>query len=162
MFDETMASAPLRRQAAASTTMSEVDGVSLHQTGTLATSFTASVNTEQSPSSRPMFDPMSFRSMWGQEKFSSRPSAPASWQAVARVCHAWSSLSLPEPAMIDAISTRSGWAALMRVMRGVHQSSVLSLMSSQFHEECSAALSPRFIDTRALSTGVRMNLALAP
>src|SRR6266576_1252169 len=49
VFDETIASAPPRKHAPASTTMSAVAGVSLHQTGTLATSFTASVTTEQSP-----------------------------------------------------------------------------------------------------------------
>ena len=43
-----------------------------------ATSFTASVTTEQSPSSFPMLEPMSFRSMCGQEKLHSMPSAPAS------------------------------------------------------------------------------------
>ena len=49
VLDETIASAPPRKQAAASTTISAVAGVSLHHTGTLATSFTASVTTEQSP-----------------------------------------------------------------------------------------------------------------
>jgi len=85
-----------------------VAGVSLHHTGTFATAFTASVTTEQSPSSLPMLDPMSFRSMCGQEKLSSSPSAPASWHPSASVCQARSSLSLPEPAMIDAMSTRVG------------------------------------------------------
>src|SRR3954467_690899 len=49
VFDETIASAPPRKHAPASTTMSAVAGVSLHHTGTFATSFTASVTTEQSP-----------------------------------------------------------------------------------------------------------------
>src|SRR3954470_18036475 len=49
VLDETIASAPPRKQAPASTTMSAVAGVSLHQTGTFATSLTASVTTEQSP-----------------------------------------------------------------------------------------------------------------
>jgi hypothetical protein len=35
----------------------------------------------------------------------------------------------------------------MRRMRGTHQSSVLSEMSSQFHDECSAAPGRFFIDT---------------
>ena len=37
--------------------------------------------------------------------------------------------------MIEAMSTRSGNAFLMRPRRGTHQSSGLSEMSSQFHEE---------------------------
>src|SRR3990170_1498515 len=49
VFDDTIASAPPRKHAPASTTMSAVAGVSLHQTGTFATSLTASVTTEQSP-----------------------------------------------------------------------------------------------------------------
>jgi hypothetical protein len=77
--------------------------------------------------------------MCGHEKLSSSPSAPASWVAWASVCQARSSLSLPEPAMIEAMSTRDGNASLMRRMRGTHQSSALSEMSSQFHDECSAA-----------------------
>jgi len=43
------------------------------------------------------------------------------------------SLSLPDPAMIDAITTRVGNASFMRRMRGTHQSSPLSEISSQFH-----------------------------
>ncbi|PYQ23060.1 MAG: hypothetical protein DMF81_09920 [Acidobacteria bacterium] len=89
---------------------------------------------------------MSSRSMCGQDRFSSRPSAPCSWQAVARLRQWSSSLSLPEPAMIEAISTRSGNAFLMRPMRGTHQSSVLSEMSSQFQEDCSTPPRPLFID----------------
>src|SRR3954468_24940441 len=49
VFDDTIASAPPRKHAPASTTMSAVAGVSLHHTGTLATSFTASVTTEHRP-----------------------------------------------------------------------------------------------------------------
>src|SRR5688500_9749368 len=49
VLDDTIASAPPRKHAAASTTMSAVAGVSLHHTGTFATSFTASVTTEQRP-----------------------------------------------------------------------------------------------------------------
>src|SRR6266540_760448 len=98
VFDDTIASAPPRKQAPASTTMSAVAGVSLHHTGTVATSLTASVTVEQS------------------------------------------TLSFPEPAMIDAMRTRFGYASLMRRMRGSHQSIALSEMSSQFHDECSAAL----------------------
>ena len=142
-----MASAPPRKHAAASTSISAVAGVSLHQTGTVATSFTASVTTEQSPWSFPMLDPMSRRSMWGQEKLSSSPSTPASWQSRASRCQFCSSLSLPEPAMIEAMRTRSGNASLIRRMRGSHQSRVLSEMSSQFQEECSAAPGRFFMET---------------
>src|SRR4029079_8539058 len=64
--------------------------------------------------------------------------------------------------MIDAMRTRFGYASLIRRMRGSHQSIVLSEMSSQFHDECSAAFGSFFIDTRALSGAVRMNFAFAP
>src|SRR6185436_21155698 len=47
-------------------------------------------------------------------------------------------------------------------MRGTHQSSVLSEMSSQFHDECSTAL-PRFcIDSRGESTLARRNFVFGP
>ena len=49
--------------------------------------------------------------------------------------------------MIEAMRTRSGKASLMRRMRGTHQSSGLSEMSSQFHDECSAAPGRFFIET---------------
>src|SRR5687767_5330645 len=64
--------------------------------------------------------------------------------------------------MIDAISTRFGNASLIRRMRGTHQSSALSEMSSQFHDECSAAPGRFFIETWASSGDVRMNFAFAP
>ena len=139
VFDDEIASAPPRNAAPASTTMSVVDGVSLAQTGTRATSFTTCVTNEQSAWSLPMFEPMSGRSMCGHDRFSSSASAPASWQAVASVCQCSSSASLPEPAMIEATSMLVGNAFLMRSMRGTHQSSGLSEMSSQFHDECSVA-----------------------
>src|SRR3954471_14131964 len=162
VLDETMASAPTRKHAPASTTMSAVAGVSLHHTGTLATSFTASVTTEQRPWSLPMLEPISRRSMCGQEKLSSRPSAPSPCAVSASSCQCRSSLSFPEPAMIDAISTLPGKASLMRRMRGAHHSRVLSDISSQFHEECKAAPGLFFMDTFASSGLVRMNFALAP
>src|SRR5688572_17484790 len=81
---------------------------------------------------------------------------------MANVCQLRSSLSFPEPAMIDAISARVGNAGLIRRMRGAHQSSGLSEISSQFHDEWSAAPARFFIDTDASSGEVRMNLALAP
>src|SRR5215207_3751781 len=109
-----------------------------------------------------MLDPMSRRSIWGHEKLSSSPSAPASWQSRASRCQFCSSLSLPEPAMIEAMRTRSGKACLMRRIRGSHQSSVLSEMSSQFQDECSAEPGRFFIETQESSGDVRMNLALAP
>ena len=49
--------------------------------------------------------------------------------------------------MIDAISTLFGNASLMRRMRGAHHSSVLSEISSQFHDEWSAAPGRFFIET---------------
>ena len=64
--------------------------------------------------------------------------------------------------MIDATSTRFGKASLIRRMRGAHQSSGLSEISSQFHDECSAAPGRFFIETDASSGDVRWNFALAP
>ena len=49
--------------------------------------------------------------------------------------------------MMEAMSTRSGKASLMRRIRGSHQSSVLSEISSQFHDECSAAPGRFFMET---------------
>jgi hypothetical protein len=162
VFDETMASAPAASDARASATMSVVEGVSLHHTGTVATSLTTCVTIEISPSSWPMFDPMSLRSMCGHDRFSSKASTPASWQAVARVCQCCSSRSLPEPAMIDATRIRSGCASLMRRSRGSHQSIVLSEISSQFHEECSAVPERFCIDSRYESASARRNFVFGP
>src|SRR5438874_5491176 len=101
VFDDTTASAPPRKQASASSTMFDVAGVSFTHTGIFETSLTACVTTEQSTLSLPTFEPMSTRSMCGQEKFSSSASAPSSCMALASVCQLVSSLSLPEPAMIE-------------------------------------------------------------
>src|SRR5687768_13381167 len=148
VFDEQIASAPPRKVAVASVTMFEVAGVSFTHTGTVDTSFTACVTTEQSTLSLPTFEPMSMRSMCGQEKFSSRASAPSSMQALASVCQLCSSLSLPEPAMIDATSIRVGNCFLMRESFPIHQSRGLSEMSSQFHEAMSVVSGRRFIESR--------------
>ncbi len=78
VLEDEMASAPPRKLASASSAMFDVAGVSFTHTGMVATSFTAIVTTEQSTLSLPTFEPMSTRSMCGQEKFSSTPSAPAS------------------------------------------------------------------------------------
>ena len=102
VFDEEIASAPPRNAPRASTTMSVVDGVSLAQTGTRATSLTTLVTIDTSSRSLPMFDPMSCRSMCGHDRFSSSASHPSSWHAIASVCQCFSSVSFPEPAMIDA------------------------------------------------------------
>src|SRR5229473_4535340 len=50
----------------------------------------------------------------------------------------------------------------MRPRRGTHQSSVLSEMSSQFHDEWSAAPGRFFIDRRAESASARRNLVFGP
>src|SRR5437764_1757390 len=50
----------------------------------------------------------------------------------------------------------------MRRKRGSHQSSVLSEMSSQFHDECSAACGRFFIDRFAESASARRNLVFGP
>src|SRR6478672_814055 len=50
----------------------------------------------------------------------------------------------------------------MRASRGTHQSSVLSEMSSQFHDECRAAPGRFFIDRRGESASARMNVVFGP
>ncbi len=163
MFDEQIASAPPRKVAVASTTMSEVAGVSFTHTGTVETSFTAWVTTEQRTLSLPTFEPMSTRSMCGQEKFSSSASAPSAMHALARVCQLCSSLSLPEPAMIDATSMRVGNWRLMLASLPIHQSSGLSEISSQFHDAMSVVSGPRlFIDRRVPAFSARRNLVFGP
>ena len=111
VLDDEMASAPPRNAARASSTISVVEGVSFAHTGTFETSFTTWVTIEISSWSLPMLEPMSLRSMCGQERFSSSASAPSSWQAVASVCQWRSSSSLPDPAMIEAMRIRSGCAS---------------------------------------------------
>ena len=64
--------------------------------------------------------------------------------------------------MIDATRIRSGCACLIRAIRGSHQSSVLSEISSQFHDECSAQPGRFCIDNRVVSGSVRRNLVLGP
>ena len=51
---------------------------------------------------------------------------------------------------------------MIRPSRGTHQSSVLSEMSSQFHDECSAAPGRFFIDSRGESASARRNLVFGP
>src|SRR5688572_29320679 len=162
VLEETIASAPALNEAGASATMSVVDGVSLHHTGTFATSFTTFATTEMSPASLPTLEPMSWRSMCGHDRFSSKASAPASWHPCASSCQWRNSLSLPEPAMIDATRMRSGYAFLIRSIRGSHQSTALSEMSSQFHDECSAEPGRFCIDMRDVAGSVRMNFVLGP
>ena len=142
--------------------MSVVEGVSFAQTGTRATSLTTCVTTEMSSSSFPMFEPMSGRSMWGQERFSSSASAPSSWQAFASICQWRISSSEPEPAMIEAIRTFFGCAFLRRARRPIHQSSGLSEMSSQFQDEWSAAPVFFFIEISPDAGSVRMKFVLGP
>src|SRR5215471_8110167 len=50
----------------------------------------------------------------------------------------------------------------MRPSRGTHQSSVLSEISSQFHDEWSAALDRFFIDRCAESASARRNFVFGP
>src|ERR1700687_3534738 len=64
--------------------------------------------------------------------------------------------------MIDATRTRSGNAFLMRPRRGTHQSSVLSEISSQFHDECRAVPGRFFMDRRTESASARRNFVLGP
>src|SRR5512142_1595970 len=64
--------------------------------------------------------------------------------------------------MIDATSTRSGNARLIRPSRGTHQSSVLSEISSQFHDECRAVAGRFFIDRCGESASARRNFVFGP
>ena len=62
--------------------------------------------------------------------------------------------------MIDAINMRSGYAFLMPSIFGIHQSSALSEISSQFHDECSAVSGPLLhrqlaVKRRAQELGLR-------
>src|ERR1035437_2942545 len=162
VLDEEIASAPPRNAPRASTTMSVVEGVSLAHTGIFDTSFTTFVTIDTSSLSLPRFDPMSCRSMWGHERFSSSASHPSFWHAVASVCQCLNSVSFPEPAMIDATRMWFGYAFLIRPSRGTHQSSVLSQMSAQFHDESNAAPGRFFIERCGESTSARRTFVLAP
>ena len=142
--------------------MFAVAGVSLTQTGTFATAFTAWVEMEHRTGSLPTLAPMSTRSMCGHEKFSSIASTPASWTPWTRVCQASSSLSLPEPAMIEATSTRLGQARLMFSSFGSHQSMGLSEISSQFQDAMSVVSGRLAIETREPSWSIRRNFVLGP
>src|SRR5919201_3978170 len=64
--------------------------------------------------------------------------------------------------MIDATRTRPGNAFLMRPSRGTHQRGVLTEISSQFHEECSAAPGRFFIDRCGESASARRNFVFGP
>src|SRR3954454_5951000 len=64
--------------------------------------------------------------------------------------------------MIDATRMRFGNAALMRPSFGIHQSSGLSEMSSQFHDECSAVPGRFFIDRFGESGIERRNFVFGP
>src|SRR5205809_929377 len=64
--------------------------------------------------------------------------------------------------MIEATRTWSGNAFLIRPSRGTHQSSVLSEMSSQFHDECSAAPARFFIERWGESASARRNFVFGP
>src|SRR6185295_7994105 len=64
--------------------------------------------------------------------------------------------------MIEATRMRVGCAFLIRLIRGTHQSSVLSEMSSQFHDECNA-VPGRFCIDRCGESGVaRRNFVFGP
>src|SRR3954469_2690483 len=142
--------------------MSVVDGVSLAQTGIRATSLTTLVTIDTSSLSLPTFDPMSGRSMCGHDRLSSSASHPCSSHASASSCQCRNSVSLPEPAMIDETTKCCGNAFCIRPRRGTHQSSVLSEISSQFHDEWSAAPGRLRIESWAESVSARMNFVFGP
>src|ERR1051325_589616 len=64
--------------------------------------------------------------------------------------------------MIDATRMCFGYACLMRAMRGTHQSSALSEISSQFHDECSTAPARFCIERRGELASARRNFVLGP
>src|SRR5688500_14655455 len=64
--------------------------------------------------------------------------------------------------MIEATRMRPGCAFLIRAIRGTHQSSVLSEISSQFHDECSAVPGRFCIDSCGESGVARMNFVFGP
>src|SRR5687767_2665056 len=64
--------------------------------------------------------------------------------------------------MMDATSTLDGYARLMRAMRGTHQSSGLSEISSQFQDEWSAVPGRFCIDSSGESGVARRNLVFGP
>jgi hypothetical protein len=105
---------------------------------------------------------MSLRSMCGHDRFSSSASAPSFWQALASVCQCASSVSVPDPAMIDATRMRSGYCFLMPAIFGIHQSSGLSEISSQFHDECSDEPAIFCMLNRPVAGSARRNFVLGP
>jgi hypothetical protein len=64
--------------------------------------------------------------------------------------------------MIDAMSTRFGYSFLIRAMRGIHQSSDLSEISSQFHDEWSTAFGRFCIERRGESKSALVNFVFGP
>src|SRR2546430_6701916 len=64
--------------------------------------------------------------------------------------------------MIEATRIRLGNAFLIRPRRGTHQSSVLSEISSQFQDECSAAPARFFIERCGESASARRNFVFGP
>src|SRR5262245_63803398 len=64
--------------------------------------------------------------------------------------------------MIDATRIFVGCAFLMRSRRGSHQSSGLSEMSSQFHEDTSAPSRPLFIESDPVAGFERVNFVFGP
>src|SRR6187455_1564501 len=64
--------------------------------------------------------------------------------------------------MIDATRMRFGCACLIREIRGIHQSSGLSEMSSQFHDEWSAVPGRFCIESCGESGVARRNLVFGP
>src|SRR5436190_9973755 len=64
--------------------------------------------------------------------------------------------------MIDAISIFVGCAFLIRSSRGIHQSSALSEINSQFHDDTSAPSRPWFIDSVPVAGFERVNFVLGP
>ena len=127
--------APALYATPAASTSFEVAGVSFTQIGTLTALVTAFKTDLIISSSFAILAPMSLRSMCGQDIFNSTASQPTSTQAVASFCQFCISSSLPAPAMIEAMTIRSGYVVLISSKSGSHKSSGWSEISSQFHEE---------------------------
>src|SRR5687767_10208554 len=64
--------------------------------------------------------------------------------------------------MIEATRIRSGYCFLMPAIFGIHQSSGLSEMSSQFHDECSAVPGFFCIERWFVTGSARRNFVFGP
>src|SRR5205823_10818409 len=79
----------------------------------------------------------------------------------ASACQLCNSLSLPEPAMIEAMRMFFGKACLIFLSLPIHQSIGLSEINSQFHDAMSVESGRLAMDSRP-SPSVRRNFVFGP